>query len=165
MKILIPIIAGLCFISAPVHARSVENSSGNVIRLAPEYKDPEVTHELPDITLTMDATPRELSIMNNSICAGYYNASAIGEMGSISSLAGLVFKNDFSADQKLAVRLYTQHVNSYKSQGGISHDAYDLGGRIGGNIFMGGRYIEDGETYTKASMDQYCAKVRKGINP
>lgn len=126
--------------------------------------------EVPELVMPTDpdkATRYQELVVNNSICAGYYNSMAIGEMGSVSSLFGLMVKNDTSAAQKLAVRLFTEHSNAYKRMGAMSRDAYDLGGRIGGQIFMGGTY-EDKEAdilWKKSDAEHYCALTRKGIVP
>lgn len=174
MKTLITIALALCITSnaqardnSEVFARSSENSSrGQIIRLAPEYKDPPVVEQPQrEIKGYEETSVRERTRDMNSYCAGYYSAKSLGEMGTISSLAGLVFKNSYSADQKLAVRLFTEHSNAYKRQGGISQEFYDLGGRLGGQIWMSGTAQEDGQTFTQAEIESTCLSLRKGNSP
>lgn len=111
-------------------------------------------------------TNRELLIAANSICAGYYQAMSIGEMGSAESLVRLWVGTDASKQQKLAFRLFTEHSNAYKRMGAMRRDAYDFGGRMGGQIYMSGQFMDDdGTTWSKADAETYCRTTRKGIVP
>lgn len=141
-------------------------SDTRIIRLKPEYKDPVIIDEPTKEIKSYEETSREDKFRDlNSFCAGYFASQSLGEMGTIDSLANLVFKNTYSNDQKLAVRLFTQHSNAYKRQGGISQEFYDLGGRLGGQIFMSGSASEEDHTFTKKDIESDCSYLRKGILP
>lgn len=107
---------------------------------------------------TAHATPRQ----DHSFCAGFYNAQAIGEMGTFSSTFSLLFKQEFSSDQKLAVRLFTQHANAYKRIGGIDQEYYDQGGMAGGDIFMSGQATFRGKKVGYSGLDSFCKNLFRG---
>lgn len=149
-KDIISILLGLIFFSVLFYTSTSHAAE------VPEAADKDISQ----------MTKTDMLIINNSLCAGYYNAMSIGEMGSIESLVGLWAKNDMSKAQKLAVRLFTEHSNAYKRMGAMRRDAYDFGGRMGGQIYMSGQFIDDeGSSWSKADAENYCSATRKGIVP
>ncbi|AYP28357.1 hypothetical protein HWB92_gp099 [Serratia phage vB_SmaA_3M] len=114
------------------------------------------------LTMGLVSTANAGLRQDHSYCAGFYNAQAIGEMGSFSSTFNLLFNQEFSPAQKLAVRLFTEQSNAYKRMGGIDQEYYDQGGMAGGDIFMSGQASFRGKKVGYADLDNFCKGLFRG---